>query len=214
MAGCCPNNPNDEMFNPRIARRELARYRKRGPAAPTRQLLEAIEAASPPRGSTILDIGGGIGAIHHGLLDRGFATATQVDASSAYLSVAADEATRLGHADRVVFRHGDYHDVASQLPESDVVALDRVVCCDPDYEGMLGAAATHARRLLALSYPRPRLIVRAVVAVGNAWRRITRARYRTYVHPPEAMAEVLERHGLHRRSAGGTFVWAADVFAR
>jgi magnesium-protoporphyrin O-methyltransferase len=211
---CCHGSANNEFFDARFARRELKRYRKRGPGPWTRELLTAIEAASLPPGSTLLDIGGGVGSIHHRLLEHGFSKATQLDASSAYLAAAAEEVERIGHTGRVDLRLGDFHTLAAELPATDVVTLDRVVCCDPDYESMLGQAATHSRRLVAFTYPRPRWIVRAVVAVGNAARRIARQTFRTYVHPPTAMAAVLERNGLRRRWAGGTFIWAAEVFER
>ena len=79
---------------------------------------------------------------------------------------------------------------------------------------MLGAAADHARRLLAFSYPRRRGLIRAVTALANAWRRLMGQDFRVYIHPPEAMDAVLERRGMRRRWAGGTWIWAVEVFER
>jgi SAM-dependent methyltransferase len=211
---CCRGAANDEFFDDRFVRRELKRYRRRGPAPQTRKLLTAIEAAAIPPGSTLLDVGGGVGTIHHHLLERGFARATQIDASSAYLAAAAEEVERLGHNGRVDLRRGDFQTLAIEIPPADVVTLDRVVCCDPDYEAMLGQAAAHALRLVAFTYPRPRWFVRAFVRVGNAARRMAGGTFQAYVHPPAAMAAVLERNGLRRRWVGGTFIWAAEVFER
>src|SRR5262245_26556668 len=205
---------HDEMFNQRTARRELKKYRKRGPGASTRELLKGIESAALPVGSTILDIGGGVGAIHHRLLERGYARATQLDASSAFIAVASEEARKLGHESRVDLRVGDFHSVAGQVPLADVVTLDRVVCCDRDYESMLGEAAKHAHRLVALTYPRPRWSTRVFVGLGNTVLRLMGKSFRAFVHPPAAMARVLEDNGLRRRWAGGTFVWAAEIFER
>ncbi|MBI4419415.1 MAG: hypothetical protein HY560_01205, partial [Gemmatimonadetes bacterium] len=91
MTGCCAV---EKEFDAATARRDLRRFRRRGPDAPTRQLLAAVEARALPAGSTLLDVGGGVGAIHHVLLERGFSRATHVDASAAYLAGAADEAQR------------------------------------------------------------------------------------------------------------------------
>jgi 2-polyprenyl-3-methyl-5-hydroxy-6-metoxy-1,4-benzoquinol methylase len=211
---CCHGSDNDRFFDARFVRRELKRYRRRGPGPSTRELLRAIESTATPPGSTLLDVGGGVGAIHHRLLEHGFARATQVDASGAYLAAAAEETERRGHTHRVVFRRGDFHALAAELPQADVVTLDRVVCCDSDYASMLGEAAAHARRLVAFSYPRPRFITKIVVLGGNALRALSGGSFRTYLHPPDRMAAVLERNGLRRRWAGGTFVWAAEVFER
>ena len=46
------------QFDDRVARRELRRYRRRGPAKTTRMLLDALVTDSA-RGRTFLDVGGG-----------------------------------------------------------------------------------------------------------------------------------------------------------
>jgi len=210
----CDCTAIDSFFNPRTARRELKRFRKRGPAKQTRALIEGIEKAHLPQDATLLDIGGGVGAIHHVLLDKGFSHATHIDAAIAYIDASKDETQRLGHAGRVSFKHGDFHELVMEAPEVDVVTLDRVVCCDPDFRTMLGGAADHARRLVAFTYPRPRAATRAVIAFGNWLSRAFMKGFQAYVHSPEEMARVLEEHGMKRRFSGGTFIWAAEVFER
>jgi magnesium-protoporphyrin O-methyltransferase len=155
-----------------------------------------------------------VGTIHHALLDQGFRQATHLDASTAYLAVTAEEAKRLGHADRVTFHHADFRDVAADIPAADVVTLDRVVCCDADYLSLLAAAAQHASRLLGFTFPRARWYMRGFVGAANAWRQIRGAAFRAYVHPPTAMPAVLEKHGFRRRSTAGTWIWAVEVFER
>jgi hypothetical protein len=54
-----------------------------------------------------------------------------------------------------------------------VVTLDRVVCCYPDPEALLGAAAAKTRQVLAFTYPRDRWYVRTMFAFGNFWLRLT-----------------------------------------
>ena len=177
-------------------------------------MLAAILALPLPPDPTLLDVGGGIGALHHTLLDRGFASAIQIDISEAYLATAAAEATRRGHSGRVAFQKGDFSSLAPGLPRADVVTLDRVVCCDPDFSRLLAAAAERARYAVTFSYPRPRWLVRAFVATANGGRRLMRRAFRAYVHPPPAMAAVLERCGFRRLWTGGSWVWAVEVFER
>lgn len=204
----------DKEFDRRRAQRDARRFRRIGAEPGTRQLLTAIRNAALPPHPTLLDIGGGVGTIHHELLDRGFGRATHVDASVAYLAVAAEEAERRGHADRVTFHHADFRELAATLPVVDVVTLDRVVCCDPDYASLLAAAADHARNLLGFTFPRQRWYTRAFVATANAWRRVQGAAFRAHVHSPAAMTAVLEKRGLRRRWAGGTSIWEVQVFER
>jgi 2-polyprenyl-3-methyl-5-hydroxy-6-metoxy-1,4-benzoquinol methylase len=204
----------NQQFDRRIAQRDLRRFLRRGPEPATRHILAALAVVPLPPEPTLLDVGGGIGVLHHILLDRGFARAVQVDIAEAYLATAAAEAERRGHAGRVAFRPGDFSAMASTLPRADVVTLDRVVCCDPDFARLLAAAADRARCAVVFSYPRPRWLVRAFVATANAARRFVGRAFRAYVHPPAAMAAVLERSGFRRGWMGGTWVWVVEVFLR
>ena len=213
MTGChC--QAADRQFGDRIARRDLRRFARRGPDAPTRDLVAAIRATPLPPRASLLDVGGGIGAIQHLLLEQGFGHAVQVDASKAYLAVAAAEAERRGHRSQVEFVHADFKVAAADLAAADVVTLDRVVCCDPGYPALLGAAAGHAKRIVAFSYPRPGWITRAFVAAVNAVNLLLGRAFRAYVHPPAAMFAVLEGAGLRQRWAGGGRIWAVALFER
>ena len=70
------------LFDRCKARRDLRRYRHKGPTAPTRILLDALIEAGV-RGRTVMDIGGGVGAVQHELLVRGAERVINVDASAA-----------------------------------------------------------------------------------------------------------------------------------
>ncbi len=211
---CCHRCVTARQFDSAIARRDLRRFLRGGPDAPTQQLLRGVLSRSLPTEPTLLDIGGGIGAIHHVLLDRGFGRAIHVDASEAYLSVAAAEAARLGHEGRVEFQLAEFPREAATIPDMDVVTLDRVVCCDPDYVQMLSAAAARARRVIAFSYPRARTLTRVVVAAANGFRRLLGREFRAYVHPPDRMRAVVEAAGMRPAWNGGTWIWAVEIFER
>src|SRR5829696_8966906 len=127
---CC--EITDNAFSEVEAKTELKRYRKKGPAKHTKLLLEALRSLGL-KNSDLLDVGGGIGVIHHELLKDVAHQATHVDASSAYLKEASKEAARLGHDERVNFIHADVTDFAMDLRRSHMLPLDRVVCCYPDF---------------------------------------------------------------------------------
>ncbi len=136
----------EACFNPRLAAQELEHYRKKGAARTTRRLIAALEAEGVA-GRSLLDIGGGVGAIPHALLQDGASTATTVDASAAYLDVARDEAARRGLSERIRFEHGNFVDLAPDIPSADIVTLDRVICCYDDMSALVRASAARASHL-------------------------------------------------------------------
>ena len=137
-----------------------------------------------------------------------------MDASSAYLEAARDEAARRGHADRVRFVHADFTQAAADLPAADIVTLDRVVCCYPDFRGLLTAAAGRSRALLGLSYPRGTWYVRLAVALGNLFQRLKRDPFRGFVHPVGQMDGLLRGQGFERVFLRDLFVWEVALYRR
>src|SRR5215211_5358269 len=97
----------DKIFDRGTAERDLKAYRNRGPGTTTRLLIAALEAAGIAN-LTLLDIGGGVGAIQHELLKDGARSAIAIDASSAYLHAAQQEAERQGHDDWIAYQQGDF----------------------------------------------------------------------------------------------------------
>ena len=213
MSGCSHCADAEDFFGRRAARRDLRRYRRRGPDPATRRLL-AMLRREELRGRTLLDVGGGIGAIQHELLRAGLSRAVHVDASTAYLRASEAEATRQGHRERVEYHSGDFVRLARELPESDVVTLDRVVCCYPDMPRLVEASASRARHLYGLTYPRWRRGTRAAVAVRNLLFRLRGSAFRVYLHPPEAVAAELRRQGLRCVAEDRTFLWHVALYRR
>ena len=203
----------ESLFTERAARRDLKRYRRKGPTGITRELLHALREQDAAAG-TLLDIGGGVGALQHELLSAGVDHAVHVDASRAYLEASAQEAERQGHGDRIEQYHGDFVDLADTIAPVDVVTLDRVVCCYPDMPALVRASAAKAQRLYALSYPRVRWITRAGRRLGNAWFRVRGSCFRTYLHSPREIEAQVERNGFRRIAAGRTLLWHAAVYRR
>jgi magnesium-protoporphyrin O-methyltransferase len=213
MACCCDfTNTVDYEFTSTKARHELERYRRKGPGPTTRLLINGILQAGVSNG-TLLDVGAGVGALTFELLAHGFGRAVMVEASAGYLAAAKREAARSGRLSDVDFVSGDFLEIAHTVPSATVVALDRVVCCYPLYEELLGEAVRRAAIGLAFSYPRDRWYVRAGTRLENALRR-GRSGFRTFVHPASAMHEVIARAGFDLVYQRQTLVWSADVFVR
>lgn len=211
---CCRHcQDSSDLFNNRVARRDLRRYRSRGPSATTRLLLDAVLAQ---RGSdmTLLDVGSGVGAIPHELLRAGFSRAVQVDASAAYLAASRQEAERRGLGDTITYHHGDFVELAPNLGAADVVTLDRVICCYPDLERLVTSSALKARHLYGLVFPRERSVTRAGAFLANAWFRLRGSAFRTYLHPGEQVESILHRCGFRRTSSAHSLLWHVATYAR
>lgn len=159
-------------------------------------------------GASILEIGGGIGDIQLELLKRGAAKTTNLELSGAYEREARrllDEAGLGARAERML--GVDIAVAPEAVGPADIVVLNRVVCCYPDYAGLLGTAADHARRAVVFSHPPRNWITRAGVAAVNTWCRVLRHEYRGFVHSPESMIEVLESRGFAPRYRRSERAW-------
>jgi len=168
MDTCCANDL-ERGFGARDIAEDLAAYRHRGLGADQRKLLAAL-VADGVDGKTVLDIGGGIGAIHHDLLRAGARSITDVDGSSAYIAAARAEARRQGDADRIDYRHGDFVQLAEGIEPADIVILLRVLCCYPDMPALVRASVRRARRSYGVIYPRSTWWMRAAALVYGAFR--------------------------------------------
>ncbi|NNE35955.1 MAG: class I SAM-dependent methyltransferase, partial [Rhodothermales bacterium] len=142
----------EDEFSGRVARRELRSYRKKGPRGTTRQLIDSVRAAANDPKS-LLDIGGGVGAIQHELAKDGLSSVTNVDASTAYLAAAREEAERLSLTAERSYLQGDFVALADQVSDADIVTLDRVLCCYDDVEQLVIRSAAKAKQAYGLVYP-------------------------------------------------------------
>lgn len=203
----------ERQFNERIAARELAKYRRNGPGATTRILRDSLTGLGLSNGS-LIDVGTGIGSLAFELLGRGISHAVAVDASSAFLAKAREEAARLRRADVIEFIHGDFLTVAPAIASASIVALDRVICCYPDYEPLLAEAIRHAESSVALSYPKDRWWIRAANDAQNGVRRVRANAFRTFVHRPSDIERVLRAAAFTRAMRKETWVWRVEVYVR
>lgn len=202
-----------QEFDHRMARRELKRYRRRGPSATTRRLLGAIRGAGV-QGASFLDIGGGVGALQHGLMAAGASHGTHVDASPAYLAAARDEATLLGHSERVRYLEGDFVTLASEVDPVDIVTLDRVVCCYHDMGALVDASAPKARRLYGLVFPREHLLMRVAFRTINFVQRVRGHPFNVFLHGTHRIEARVRRHGFRRVYLGRSPLWQIHLYIK
>ncbi len=212
--GCCDyTRAADAQFGPKLARKDMARYHKKGPDITTRFLLDAIRDTGMTQVS-LLDIGAGIGVIHHELVDGTVASVTHVEASPSYIAEARHEAERRRYLERVRFIEGDAAVLEDALPAADLTILDRVICCYSDWDRLVTHSAGKTRRYYGFSVPRCRWYVRLVVALQNLRRRMRGSAFRTYVHSLDAIDRKLAELGFRQENSRNSFVWHTALYTR
>jgi SAM-dependent methyltransferase len=213
MPPSCCKPDFDARFDTESAREDLLTFRRDGPDGSTRRLIDALQREGV-EGATLLDIGGGVGAIQLELLAAGAASSVDVDASAAFLAVAEEEADARGFGDRVAYRYGDFVELADSVEAADIVTLDRVICCYPDVHGLVGRSAGHAKRLYGLVYPLDRWWTRIIGRFGNLMFRIFRDDFRLHVHPQAVVDELVRDAGFERRYSHAGWIWQTVLYAR
>lgn len=209
MADCCSPDCG-RFFNRRVAERDARRYRAKGLTGTAGELAEL---AGDVTGASVLEVGGGIGTIELELLAAGAARATNVELSPAYEEAAHELIAERGLGDRVERRVADFAVEHATVEPHDVVVMHRVVCCYPDVDALVEAAAERARRRLVLTFPQDRLLLRAGVRIVNLFLRIGGGDFRVYVHRRAQIAEAARRGGLapERTVRHGLF-WESAAF--
>jgi 2-polyprenyl-3-methyl-5-hydroxy-6-metoxy-1,4-benzoquinol methylase len=210
---CSPPRGYTKLFSKRAARRDAKRYRRGGLDETAEEMISFLRGRGI-EGASVLEIGGGIGAVQLELLRAGAAQTTNLELSPEYEDVARELAREQGVAERVERRLGDVVSQPDLAEEADAVVMHRVVCCYPDYDALVGAASERARRYLVMSFPRPRRLIRAGFGLVNFGARLMRWEYRTWVHPPEALVEAAERRGLRIASESRGRIWQVAALER
>lgn len=210
---CCQCQGIEELFNEKAAARELKSYRAKGPDKTTRMMIEGIQAVGV-QGKSLLDIGGGVGAIQHELLAAGVVEVVDVDASSAYLKAARSEAERRRTDQKIRFIHGNFVELAGQVAPADIVTLDRVICCYPDMDLLVELSVQRAKKLYGLVYPRNTWWVKLGLSILNFFLRLQKKPFRTFQHSSKAIDEIVRGHGFNKIFHRTTLVWNVILYAR
>jgi magnesium-protoporphyrin O-methyltransferase len=214
MAHSCQCQGIELKFDQKYVSKDLEEYRRKGPKATTVALIDALKAEGL-QGLSLLDIGGGLGDIQHDLLQSGVRSATDVEASTAYLEACKAEADRQGHGHRIRHVRGDFVDLAATIPAADVVTLDRVICCYHDMTALVALSSAKATKLFGLVYPRDEWWVKLGMSfLYNLRFWLQRNPFRVYVHPSVAVERLTRESGLSIRLARKMGPWQVVVFHR
>lgn len=216
-ADCC------EPIDPRIARHfdRKSRQRAAGGSLPpihsvSQHLLDALALDVSETAPSVLEIGCGGGALSVGLLERGASSATGVDLSTGSLEVARRRAEAAGLTARTRFDVGDGASVS--LAPHDWVVLDRVLCCYPDLDRLLGNSISAAEKRYAFSVPASSgwrgLANRISFWLEDATESLRGRPCPGYVHDISRIEARLMDAGFHRTRSSVARLWYVAVFDR
>lgn len=211
MLDCCPAGYG-KLFDTREARRNARSYRKKGLGGTARRMVDFL--AGEIGESSVLEVGGGVGAIQVELLRAGASRAVNVELSPEYEAEAITLMEEAGFSGRAERRIGDFVLECDGLEPAGVVLMDRVVCCYPDMEALVAATGGHARRYLAMSFPRDTWWIRLLTRVENRWYRLRGIEFRSYVHSPSAILAVAGTLGFRPVLEHEGVMWQVVVLER
>lgn len=212
MSDCCQPSGYRQFFNQKEARRSLRGYQKKGLDNMARSMVDYISARGM-QGRTVLEAGGGIGAIQIELLRAGAEKTTNVELSGGYEKVAAELLEQEGLSDRVDRHVGDFTDLAPDLRADDVV-LNRVICCYPFMDRLMNAAVSSSGRFVAATFPRDHIFGKVGVSMSNAFCRVRGVDFRSFIHPPEQIERAATTAGFQVVFRDRDLTWNAVVFER
>jgi magnesium-protoporphyrin O-methyltransferase len=203
----------EEQFDLESAEGDLEDYQKKGLSKSSQWLVETL-AEKGVAGLSLLDIGGGVGMIQHELLNEGAASATHVDASSAYIEVAKAEAERRGLGDKIRFRHGNFTELAPDIETADIVTLDKVICCFDDMHALVKSSAEKAGKYYGLVFPNDSWWIKMVFIIVNFFGRFRSNPFSIFVHSSDDVEQIVTGSGLSREDYKRGFIWQMIVYAR
>ena len=211
MSACCAPRYR-KVFGKRQARKDARRYERSGLDETGQVIVDGV-AERGIAGASVLDVGGGVGAIDLELLAAGARSATVVELSDEYDDEAARLLAERQLEGRGARRHGDFVELAAAVEPADVVVMHRVVCCYPDPETLVGAAGDHAGRLLALSFPRDTWWIRIGWRVVDVWFRVI-YRFASYVHAHQRILGAAARAGFTPVHEHSGRLWHVTILER
>jgi magnesium-protoporphyrin O-methyltransferase len=213
VSDCCTPKGYRWVFSERNARYDARRYRRRGLDPTSRRIVDFLKERGVT-GRTVLEVGGGIGAIQIELLKAGASRAVSVELTPTYEEVAVELLREAGLEDRVQRRVMDFAQAADTVEGADVVVLNRVICCYPDMPKLAGAAADHAKDVLVLSFPREASWTRIGFGGGNFLLWAARREFHVFLHPRRKIVSICQQRGLLPTLHRTGLVWEVAGFGR
>jgi len=213
VSDCCTPKGYRQIFSEKNAAGEAKRFRRKGLDATSKRIVDVIRERGV-EGKTLLEVGGGIGAIEIELIKAGMAQAVNVELTPTYETAAGGLLVEAGLLDRVERKVMDFAEAGPEVESADVVVMNRVICCYPDMPRLAGAAADRARGMLVMSFPNGRWWTRLGLILANFGFRVSRTQFRVFQHPPALILAAVEQRGFRTRFTQPGLLWQVVALER
>lgn len=190
------------------------RYKDSGLSASSRILLRFL-IDDGIGGKSLLDLGCGSGAFTVEALRAGATNAVGVDLSAAMVKAASELADSRSFSGAAKFQVGNAAE--AELPACDIVVLDKVICCYPDFAKLLANAGGASRESLAFVVPRNEglvgLLLRPGVWLVNLFDKRRKGSL-FYMHPIDGIDTVLKGRGFERSRKKSSRIWLVFLYQK
>jgi SAM-dependent methyltransferase len=211
---CCVDPRIPEHFNQRLA--EMRVDGELPEMIDVSRMLLRLLGDPAPSAPSVLELGCGSGALSVALVERGATRADGIDLSPDMIAAARERATQAGVTESTTFTQGD--GAQMELAAHDWVVLDRVICCYPHMDRLLGNALAAAGGRIGYSVPTSRgwrgILNRLAWWAENLPLRLGRSGCPTFVHDLERIERTLADAGFVRRGEDRLGLWYAAVWQR
>jgi Methyltransferase domain len=180
----------------------------------SRRIVDPLLKHGVVEGRSVLEVGGGIGAIQIELLRAGANHAVSVELTPTYEETASKLLRETGLADSVERRVLDFVAAGADVEAADIVVMNRVICCYPDMPRLVGAAADRCQGVLVMSFPKRTWWTRVLLSVGNVALRVTRREFQVFLHSPVEIRYTAELHGLRALATQRGLFWEIAAWER
>jgi SAM-dependent methyltransferase len=190
------------------------RYKNKGLSRSSKLLLRFI-INNNVRDKSILDLGCGAGGLSLELLKEGANNTVGFDLSPKMINAALELTKVNGLESRAKFQLGN--GATSELPGSDIVVMDKVLCCYSEWRPLLKNAIEASREMLGFTVPRDEGITkwpfRLALKIVNYFQR-RRSGVLFYLHPLGTIDKTLRESGFNRRRKQSSRFWLVFLYSK
>ncbi len=198
-----------------LAHDRCCKYKSNGLTASSQVLLDFISNRGLV-GKTVLEIGCGTGFFALETLRNGASSCVGVDLSSAAIKEANAFAKESGLEDRARFEVANA--ASTRQPASDVVVMDKVLCCYPDADALLKTASESSKDLLGFVVPRDEGLMKPPMKIGaaliNLVEKLRKTGFRLYLHPLRSIDRLLSESGFQQSDKAKSRFWLVYLYKR